>query len=73
MDYIQRGGTPVAYDRSLATAFGVKAVELIRGNKYGEMTSLRGNRIMSVPLEKVAGEIKTVNLNAYKIAKIFFG
>ena len=73
LDYIQRGGTPVAYDRSLAIAFGVKAVELIRDKKYGEMTALKGNRITSVPLEKVADGIKTVNLNAYKIAKIFFG
>jgi ATP-dependent phosphofructokinase / diphosphate-dependent phosphofructokinase len=73
LDYIQRGGTPVAYDRSLATAFGVKAVELISKNRFGEMTSLRGNRITSVPLRKVAGGIKTVNMNAYKIAEIFFG
>ncbi len=73
LDYIQRGGTPVAYDRSLATAFGVKAVELIRDKKYGEMTALKGNRITSVPLEKVADGIKTVNLKAYEIAKIFFG
>jgi len=73
LDYIQRGGTPVAYDRSLATAFGVKAVELIRDRKYGEMTALKGNRIASVPLDKVADGIKTVNLNAYRMAKIFFG
>jgi len=73
LDYIQRGGTPVAYDRSLATAFGVKAVELIKDKKYGEMAALRGNRITSVPLEKVADGIKTVNLNVYRIAEIFFG
>jgi phosphofructokinase-like protein len=73
LDYIQRGGTPVAYDRSLATAFGVKAVELIEENRFGEMTALMGNRIASVPLQKVADGIKTVNMSAYKIAKIFFG
>ena len=73
LDYIQRGGTPVAYDRSLATAFGVKAAELIRDKKYGQMTALKGNRITSVPLEKVADGIKTVSLNAYRIAQIFFG
>ena len=73
LGYIQRGGTPVAYDRSLATAFGVKAVELVEANKYGEMTALKENRITSVPLEKVAGGIKTVNLNVYRIAEIFFG
>jgi 6-phosphofructokinase 1 len=73
LDYIQRGGTPVAYDRNLATAFGVKAVKLITEKRYGEMAALKGNRITSVPLEKVADGTKTVNLNIYKIAEIFFG
>jgi len=73
LGYVQRGGTPVAYDRSLATAFGVKAFELIEEKKYGEMTALKGNRITSVPLEEVADGIKTVNLNIYKVAEIFFG
>lgn len=73
LGYVQRGGTPVAYDRSLATAFGVKAIELIEEKKYGEMTALKGNKITSVPLEKVAGGIKTVNLNIYHVAEIFFG
>jgi 6-phosphofructokinase 1 len=72
LGYIQRGGTPVAYDRVLATAFGVKATELAREKKYGEMTALHGTRIVGVPLEKVAGGVKTVNLNAYNIAKRFF-
>ncbi len=73
LGHVQRGGTPVAYDRSLATAFGVKATELINGKKYGEMTALKGNRISSVPLERVADGIKTVNPNAYKISEKFFG
>jgi len=73
LGYVQRGGTPVAYDRSLATAFGVKAIELIQEKRFGEMTALKGNKITSVPLEKVAGGIKTVNLNVYRIASIFFG
>ena len=73
LDYIQRGGTPVAYDRSLATAFGVKAAGLIKGKTYGEMTALKGNRITSTLLEKVEGGIKTVNPSVYKIAEIFFG
>jgi len=73
LDYIQRGGTPVAYDRSLATAFGVKAVELISESRFGEMTALKGNRITSIPLQQVADGIKTVNMNAYKVAETFFG
>lgn len=73
LDYIQRGGTPVAYDRSLATAFGVKAVGLVKAKRYGEMSALKGNRITSTLLEKVEGRIKTVNPNVYRIAEIFFG
>ena len=73
LGYIQRGGTPVAYDRNLATAFGVKATELVQENKYGEMAALKGNKITSVPLEKVENKIKTVNLNVFQIAEKFFG
>jgi 6-phosphofructokinase 1 len=73
LDYIQRGGTPVAYDRSLAISFGVKALTLIQDRKYGQMTALKGNRIISIPLADVADGIKTVNLKAYKIAERFFG
>jgi len=73
LGYVQRGGTPLAYDRSLATAFGVKALELIKNKKYGRMTALKGNRIISVPLEKVTEGVKTVDISIYKVAKNFFG
>ncbi len=73
LGYMQRGGTPVAYDRSLATAYGVKAVELINDRKFGEMTALRGNKITSVPLRMVANRVKTVDLNIYRMAELFFG
>lgn len=72
LGYIQRGGTPVAYDRSLATAFGVEAIELIGSKKYGSMVALKGNRIMSVPLEKVADKIKVVDISIYKDTSVFF-
>lgn len=73
LGYIQRGGTPVAYDRMLATAFGAKAMELVKRGRYGQMTALKGNRIIGVPLAKVAGRIKTVNLAMYRVAEKFFG
>lgn len=73
LGYIQRGGTPVSYDRSLATAFGVRAMQLIDQEKYGEMAALRANRIMNVPLAKAAGRIKTVDLSVYRMAERFFG
>jgi len=73
LGYIQRGGTPVAYDRSLATAFGVKAIEFTKRGKYGEMVALIRNRITSVPLAKVEDGIQVVSLNVYRIAERFFG
>jgi len=72
LGYIQRGGTPVAYDRTLATAFGVKAFELVKKKRYDEMTALKGVRIVSVPLSKIVDGVKTVNLNAFAVAKRFF-
>jgi len=73
LGYVQRGGTPVAYDRSLATAFGVKATEAIESKTYGVMTALKGNRITTVQLEEVEDRVKTVNLNIYRVAEVFFG
>lgn len=73
LGYIQRGGTPVAFDRILATSFGVAAMELIKHRKYGQMTALKGNKVVGVPLAEVAGRLKTVDLSVYRTAEIFFG
>ena len=73
LGYVQRGGVPVAYDRSLATAFGVKATELAQKQIYNVMTALKGNRITQVPLDKVQDRVQTVSLNAYRTAEMFFG
>ncbi len=72
LGYIQRGGIPVAYDRVLATAFGVRAFNLIKEQRYGEMTALRGAKIVNVPLEKVADGVKTVDMGKYHVASNFF-
>jgi phosphofructokinase-like protein len=73
LGYVQRGGTPAAYDRSLATAFGVKAVNLISEEKYGMMTALKGNRIIHVPLTEVEDQVKKIDLKIYRTAEVFFG
>lgn len=73
LDHIQRGGSPTAYDRSLATAFGVKAFNLVKQKKFGVMTAIRGSAITSYPLAEVAKGIKPVHKYAYKIAENFFG
>ena len=73
LGHVQRGGTPSAFDRVLGTRFGVKAVELAMDGEFGKMTALKGNEIVSVPLETAVGTLKTVDKRLYEIAKIFFG
>jgi len=73
LGHIQRGGTPSAFDRVLATRFGVKAVELALNGEFGKMVALKGNEIVGVPLKDAVGELKTVDMKLYNIAKIFFG
>jgi 6-phosphofructokinase 1 len=73
LGHIQRGGSPTAYDRVLGTRFGVKAVELVKDKKFGKMVSLRGNKIVDVSLEEAVKELKTVDMDLYDIAKVFFG
>ncbi len=73
LGYVQRGGTPTAYDRSLATGFGVKAVKLIIDKQQGTMTALKGNAIIAVPLSEVQDKVKKLNLNIFRTAEKFFG
>ena len=68
-----RGGIPTAHDRVLATRFGVAAVDLIREKDFGKMVALRGNDIVAVPLEEAVAHLKTVDMDLYKIASIFYG
>lgn len=63
LGYIQRGGAPTAFDRNLATRMGGHATELIANGQFGRMVALQGSRIGSIPLEEVAGKLKTVNEN----------
>jgi 6-phosphofructokinase 1 len=73
LGHIQRGGSPTAFDRILATRFGIKAVELINERKFGVMTALQGNDITEVELSEVVGGLKTVNPELFEIAEVFFG
>ena len=73
LGHVQRGGTPTAYDRVLATRFGVAAVELIKNSDFGKMVALKGNKIASINLEEAVSKSKTVDMDLYDIAKIFFG
>jgi len=71
--HIQRGGSPTAFDRVLGTRFGVKAVELIKAKKFARMVALQGTKIIDVPLSDAVKALKTVDMELYDIAKVFFG
>ncbi len=73
LGHVQRGGTPTAHDRVLATRFGIHAVEMASRGEWGMMASLRGNRIVSVPLEEATAELKLVDPETFRIAEVFFG
>lgn len=73
LGHIQRGGSPTALDRILATRFGIKAVELINEKKFGVMTALQGDDIIEVDLSEVVGGLKTVNPELFEMAEVFFG
>jgi 6-phosphofructokinase 1 len=54
LGYVQRGGTPTAFDRVLATRFGIRAFEMCAAHEWGRMAALQGNRVVSVPLDEAA-------------------
>ena len=63
LGHLQRGGTPSAFDRILATRFGVKTAELCHTGAGGVMVSLRGTDILAVPLGEIGGKIRTIDMN----------
>ncbi len=73
LGHIQRGGSPTAFDRILGTRFGVKAMELVKSEKFGRMVALSGNKIVDVSLLEAVKELKTVDPDLYDVAKVFFG
>jgi ATP-dependent phosphofructokinase / diphosphate-dependent phosphofructokinase len=73
LGHVQRGGSPTAHDRILATRFGIKAVEMVRERQFGMMAGLTGNSIEAVPLEVAVGTLKTVDAATFAIAEVFFG
>jgi len=73
LGHIQRGGTPTAFDRVLATRFGVQAARAVADGASGTMVALRGTDIIRVPLADATTELKTVPPERYAEAEIFFG
>ena len=73
LGHVQRGGTPTAFDRVLATRFGVHAADMVAEGEWGKMAALRGNQIVSVPLAEATAKPKTVDDAFYGVAAVFFG
>jgi len=73
LGHVQRGGTPTAFDRWLATRFGLQAITAVAEKDYGTMMALRGTDIVRVPLVEGTGELKLVTPEEYAEAEIFFG
>ena len=73
LGHVQRGGTPTARDRVLATRYGLKAAELVHEGRFGRMAALEGDRIVDVSLADATAELKTVPPDWYEVARAFFG
>jgi ATP-dependent phosphofructokinase / diphosphate-dependent phosphofructokinase len=73
LGHTQRGGTPTAFDRWLATRFGLHAIEAVHDEDFGVMVALRGTDIVRVPLLEGTGELKTVDPAQYAEAEVLFG
>ncbi|MFD8688831.1 6-phosphofructokinase [Streptomyces sp. NPDC059651] len=73
LGHIQRGGTPSAFDRWLATRFGLHAIEAVREGDFGKMVALRGTDIVRVPMAEATARLKTVDPALYAEAGVFFG
>ncbi|HEX4864150.1 MAG TPA: ATP-dependent 6-phosphofructokinase [Acidimicrobiales bacterium] len=74
LGHIQRGGTPTAFDRVLATRFGVAAIDAVHDHAFGQMVALRADSIIRVPLDEAVKELKTVDPDLFHgVGEIFFG
>lgn len=73
LGHVQRGGTPTAYDRVLATRFGVAAADAVAAGDFGRMVALRGTEIERVSIDEALAEPKLVDPGLYETAAVFFG
>jgi 6-phosphofructokinase 1 len=73
LGHIQRGGTPTAFDRVLATRLGLAAIDAAHDGRWGVMPALRGTRIELVPLGEAVAKLRLVPSEDYAAAEAFFG
>jgi ATP-dependent phosphofructokinase / diphosphate-dependent phosphofructokinase len=73
LGHILRGGTPTAFDRILATRFGLEAIDAVHENDFAKMVALQGVDIVRVPIDDAVRELKTVPAELLESASVFFG
>jgi 6-phosphofructokinase 1 len=73
LGHIQRGGTPTAFDRVLATRFGVAAMDAVLAGRFGEMVALQADQIVLLPLGEATRAHKLLDPRLFEIASVFFG
>ena len=73
LGHVQRGGTPTAFDRVLATRFGLHAIDAAHQGQWGKMAALRATDIVLVDLAEATAELKVVPDSLYREAEVFFG
>jgi 6-phosphofructokinase 1 len=73
LGHVLRGGTPTAYDRVIATRFGLEAIDAVNDGDFGKMVALRGTDFVRVPIEEGVAELKTLDDKFYEAAAVFFG
>jgi 6-phosphofructokinase 1 len=73
LGHVLRGGSPTAYDRVIATRFGVEAIDAVHNGDFGTMVALRGTDVVRVPIEDGVKELKTVDDKLFATAAVFFG
>ena len=73
LGHVQRGGTPLAYDRVLGTRFGVEAVDAVTEGDFGRMVALRGTEVVRVALDEALRQPKLLDPELFETVEVFFG
>ncbi len=73
LGHVQRGGSPTAWDRVLATRFGLHAAEMVQRGQFGMMVALKGTAMVEVPLAEATAKLKGIDQALYDDAAVFFG
>jgi 6-phosphofructokinase 1 len=73
LGHVLRGGSPTAYDRVIATRFGIEAIDAVHQGDFGKMVALHGTNIVRIPIEEGVAQLKTVDGRLFETAAVFFG